>query len=677
MPEDGTKPVPLREIYEHLEGTKPPLFLESYEHFPGQITKSSEVRVGRGLRRVDGRRVAVVHHAICAPDDAEGRQVPTAFLREVSQLKGLRHPNIVQLIDCFIDENVVVLDHPGEESLSNFLRGPGGDSLTRETSRALSLQLLRGLECCHSRGVSIVNLKSSQIFIDSGTATPALKIGGFNYALQYDMDEPTIMTPAYTGPDILMGSMRNTLYENDMWAAGCVISEFALGYPFFYTEHNLQWGTLMMIFQQFGTPNEETWQGVSRLPGFKDSFPKFHARPWSASFQGKLGSEGLALLSELLCMDPQYRVSARHALQHIWFRDSRAMRPGLQKHNDLTGSLLKNCSKSPLPFACEVVIRIADFAGRAKVPQLAEYERSILSSKRQLESMVASHANNLLGVEDTREVLDATVWRAKIVSWMISLCSLFKLRGKTLFLSVAIVDRFVQKRKPKTIDDLALIGCAALHIAERYHLSDPDSSVWKYARLYQERFTSSGIRAAENLVLRVCGVDLDQPTIPEFLNMLFSLNGSSQQGRAIASYLTELTLLRPQRFPPSQVAAAAVALSNRLLGREVPWPSWMRERAGYADCSGFTEESMEACVESLFGLAVQYRIGQCSPEDVNVRPIWKRYADTIDLHALFQRMRKKRINGKLSPESLYSTPSKRAKMDIEGHYQHLVGAPHQ
>ncbi len=36
---------------------------------------------------------------------------------------------------------------------------------------------------------------------------------------------------------------------------------------------------LFKIFRTLGTPTEATWPGVSELPDYKDSFPKWTARP--------------------------------------------------------------------------------------------------------------------------------------------------------------------------------------------------------------------------------------------------------------------------------------------------------------------------------------------------------------------------------------------------------------
>ena len=35
------------------------------------------------------------------------------------------------------------------------------------------------------------------------------------------------------------------------------------------------WGQIVKLWQLFGTPNEETWSGVSKLDGFNEDFPSY------------------------------------------------------------------------------------------------------------------------------------------------------------------------------------------------------------------------------------------------------------------------------------------------------------------------------------------------------------------------------------------------------------------
>lgn len=70
------------------------------------------------------------------------------------------------------------------------------------------------------------------------------------------------------------------------------------------------------------TPTEEIWPGVSELPDFKASFPK-----WSDSTLNKQvprladDPEGLDILNSMLEYSPTLRINAKAALAHPFFDD--------------------------------------------------------------------------------------------------------------------------------------------------------------------------------------------------------------------------------------------------------------------------------------------------------------------------------------------------------------------
>jgi len=73
---------------------------------------------------------------------------------------------------------------------------------------------------------------------------------------------------------------------------------------------------IFKIFRIQGTPKESTWPGVTNLPDFKSTFPKW--QPVQLSKQvPNLDSAGIDLLSKMICYDPSSRISARDALNHV------------------------------------------------------------------------------------------------------------------------------------------------------------------------------------------------------------------------------------------------------------------------------------------------------------------------------------------------------------------------
>jgi cyclin-dependent kinase len=67
-----------------------------------------------------------------------------------------------------------------------------------------------------------------------------------------------------------------------------------------------------------GTPDENTWPGVSSFPDFKSSFPKWR-RNLNTPLVSGLEPAGLELLEMLLEYDPARRISAKQACAHPYF----------------------------------------------------------------------------------------------------------------------------------------------------------------------------------------------------------------------------------------------------------------------------------------------------------------------------------------------------------------------
>ena len=67
-----------------------------------------------------------------------------------------------------------------------------------------------------------------------------------------------------------------------------------------------------------GTPDENTWPGVTSFPDFKPTFPKW-SRDMSKPLSTGLDDTGLDLLEAMLVYDPAGRISAKQACLHPYF----------------------------------------------------------------------------------------------------------------------------------------------------------------------------------------------------------------------------------------------------------------------------------------------------------------------------------------------------------------------
>merc|ERR1719454_2141357 len=85
----------------------------------------------------------------------------------------------------------------------------------------------------------------------------------------------------------------------------------ATGSPLFAGDSEID--TAFKIFQKLGTPTEDMWPGLTELPDFKPTFPKWQPKGWAniRNTLAQIGTTGIDLLEKLMCYNPSARISAR------------------------------------------------------------------------------------------------------------------------------------------------------------------------------------------------------------------------------------------------------------------------------------------------------------------------------------------------------------------------------
>jgi len=256
--------------------------------------------------------------------DAQEEGVPSTAIREIALLKELSHQNVVKLLDVFCKPNKLVLVFEFlENDLKKYMKSLNG-RLTPTMVKNFAFQLCKGVEFCHANRIIHRDLKPQNLLIDNRMR---LKIADFGLARAFTVPVPKytheVVTVWYRPPEILLGA---TVYSVpvDLWSIGCVIGEMATGQPLFAGDSEID--TIFKIFQKLGTPTDAMWPGLSELPDFKPTFPRWPARGWNniRNTAAQVGPDGIELLEKLMCFDPRRRLSARQAVQHRYFRDAEA-----------------------------------------------------------------------------------------------------------------------------------------------------------------------------------------------------------------------------------------------------------------------------------------------------------------------------------------------------------------
>ncbi|GBG29875.1 Cyclin-dependent kinase 1 [Hondaea fermentalgiana] len=128
-----------------------------------------------------------------------------------------------------------------------------------------------------------------------------------------------VVTLWYRSPEVLMGGRYFAAV--DVWSVGCVFAEMILGKPLFPGICEID--QLFQIFLKLGTPNESTWSGFSQLPNFQPEFPRWPQRSLKVHVPN-LDEDGVDLMTRMLDVNPNRRITAEEALQHPYFDPIRA-----------------------------------------------------------------------------------------------------------------------------------------------------------------------------------------------------------------------------------------------------------------------------------------------------------------------------------------------------------------
>ncbi|KAJ5836272.1 hypothetical protein N7447_002298 [Penicillium robsamsonii] len=265
--------------------------------------------------------------------NAEDDGVPATAMREISLLKEMKDPSIVQLLNIvhadshnlylvmeFLDmdlkkyiDSLPVSEGGRGRPLPNGFRPRLG--LDEAIVKKFMAQLLEGVRYCHGHRILHRDLKPQNLLIDrEGT----LKLADFGLARAFRIPlrkyTHEIVTLWYRSPEILLGGPRYSTGV-DMWSVGAIFAEMCTRRPLVPGDSEID--QIFQIFRLLGTPDEENWPGVTAYPDYKATFPKWK-RIRTILVPG-LESAGCELLDALLQYDPATRLSAKQACLHHYF----------------------------------------------------------------------------------------------------------------------------------------------------------------------------------------------------------------------------------------------------------------------------------------------------------------------------------------------------------------------
>uniref|UniRef100_H2ZC11 Uncharacterized protein n=1 Tax=Ciona savignyi TaxID=51511 RepID=H2ZC11_CIOSA len=171
--------------------------------------------------------------------------------------------------------------------------------------------------------------------------------------------------------------------------------------------------------------------------------------------------------------------------------------------------------------------------------------------------------------------------RCILVDWLIQVHHRFQLLQETLYLTIAILDRFLQVH-PVPRAKLQLAGVTAMLLASKYEeMYAPEVSDFVY--ITDKAFSQAQILTMEILMLKTINFSLGRPLPLHFLRRNSKAGQVDAIQHTLAKYLMELSLVDYDmcHISPSKLAAGSLCLSIKLL-EDADWSPTLEHYSTYS-----------------------------------------------------------------------------------------------
>ncbi|EAU91637.1 CAMK/RAD53 protein kinase [Coprinopsis cinerea okayama7 len=307
-----------RFIYRHAANGPPTTGLYAYYDVSTELGKGSFATVMKAVNRKTG-----VWYAVKMIKDKRAAHAGdirnSAIAREISIMEKLKHRNICELKEVFMEEGSsdinLVLELVEGGDLLEYILNRGG--LSEVDAKHITHQICSALSYIHQQGIAHRDLKPENVLLTKSNP-PVVKVADFGLAKIVDsltMLRTMCGTPSYLAPEVVK-QVNQEGYDNlvDSWSVGVIVfSMLTNASPFI---------------------EDETQRDIrTRIAERRIDWSVLEAQNPSA--------ECIHFIRSLLQEDPSVRMSLTQALDHPWLQSY------IPVHQSQDQYLLAGVSSSP------------------------------------------------------------------------------------------------------------------------------------------------------------------------------------------------------------------------------------------------------------------------------------------------------------------------------------------